>query len=40
MADLRIERVFDAPRELAWQALTDPDQFAQWFGPVGYFTNF
>ncbi len=36
MTDLRIERVFDAPRKLVWRAFTDPDQFAQWFGPVGY----
>lgn len=36
MADLIIERVFDAPRELVWRAFTDPDQVAQWFGPVGY----
>lgn len=36
MADLIIERVFDAPRELVWKAFTDPDQVAQWFGPVGY----
>lgn len=36
MADLIIERVFDAPRELVWKAFTDPDQIAQWFGPVGY----
>ncbi len=36
MPDLIIERVFDAPRELVWKAFTDPDQIAQWFGPVGY----
>jgi uncharacterized protein YndB with AHSA1/START domain len=36
MSDLVIERVFDAPRELVWKAFTDPDQMAQWFGPVGY----
>ena len=36
MPDLIIERHFDAPRELVWQAFTDPDQIAQWFGPVGY----
>ncbi|MDX6327222.1 MAG: hypothetical protein QOK15_3576, partial [Nocardioidaceae bacterium] len=36
MAHLIIERVFDAPRELVWKAFTDPDQFAAWFGPVGY----
>jgi uncharacterized protein YndB with AHSA1/START domain len=34
--DLIISRVFDAPRELVWRAFTDPDQLAQWFGPVGY----
>ena len=33
---LEIERVFDAPRDLVWKAFTDPDQIAQWFGPVGY----
>ncbi len=36
MAHLIIERVFDAPRELVWKAFTDPDQLAEWFGPVGY----
>src|SRR5688500_12498354 len=36
MAELIIERVFNAPRELVWKAFTDPDQVAQWFGPVGY----
>lgn len=36
MKELVIERVFDAPRELVWKAFTDPDQIAQWFGPVGY----
>ena len=35
---LHIERVFDAPRELVWKAFTDPDEVAQWFGPVGYTT--
>lgn len=33
---VRITRVFDAPRALVFQAFTDPDQVAQWFGPVGY----
>jgi uncharacterized protein YndB with AHSA1/START domain len=28
-----ITRVFDAPRELVWQAWTDPKMLAQWFGP-------
>lgn len=30
-----VEREFDAPREAVWRAFTDPDQFAQWFGPDG-----
>ncbi|MGO8883792.1 MAG: SRPBCC family protein [Streptosporangiaceae bacterium] len=30
-----ITRVFDAPRELVWQALTEPARFAQWFGLAG-----
>jgi uncharacterized protein YndB with AHSA1/START domain len=34
--ELAISRVFDAPRELVYQAFTDPDQLSQWFGPVGY----
>jgi uncharacterized protein YndB with AHSA1/START domain len=31
-----ITRVFDAPRELVWQAWTDPKMMAQWFGPRGF----
>jgi uncharacterized protein YndB with AHSA1/START domain len=34
--ELRLTRVFDAPRELVYRAFTDPDQIAQWFGPVGW----
>jgi uncharacterized protein YndB with AHSA1/START domain len=33
---LEITRVFDAPRALVYQAFTDPDQLARWFGPVGW----
>jgi uncharacterized protein YndB with AHSA1/START domain len=36
--DLIITRIFDAPRELIWNAWTDPKQVAQWWGPKG-FTN-
>lgn len=28
-----IERVFDAPRDLVWQAWTDPAHAAKWWGP-------
>ncbi|HEV7168046.1 MAG TPA: SRPBCC domain-containing protein [Micrococcaceae bacterium] len=30
---LTITRIFEAPRELVFQAWTDPDQLAQWWGP-------
>ena len=30
--DIRIERIFDAPRERVWQAMTDPKLVAQWWG--------
>jgi uncharacterized protein YndB with AHSA1/START domain len=36
MTELVISRVFDAPREMVYQAFVDPDQLAQWFGPVGW----
>ena len=35
---LVIERVFDAPRELVFRAWTEPDHFAQWYGPNGFTT--
>ena len=33
--DLLISRVFDAPRELVWEAWTNPAHIAQWWGPRG-----
>jgi uncharacterized protein YndB with AHSA1/START domain len=30
--EIRIERVFAAPRELVWRAMTDPALIAQWWG--------
>ena len=30
--EIRVERVFDAPRERVWQAYTDPKLLAQWWG--------
>jgi uncharacterized protein YndB with AHSA1/START domain len=30
-----ITRVFDAPRQLVWQAWTEPERLAQWWGPKG-----
>jgi len=34
--DIEITRVLDAPPERVYQAFTDPDQFAEWSGPVGF----
>jgi uncharacterized protein YndB with AHSA1/START domain len=31
-----ISQVFDAPRELVWKALTDPELMLQWGGPKEY----
>ncbi len=33
-------RVFNAPRELAWKAWTDPQHLAQWWGPKGFKNTF
>jgi len=30
--EIRIERIFDAPRERVWRACTDPELVAQWWG--------
>ena len=32
---LAITRVFNAPRAAVYQAFTDPDHFATWWGPIG-----
>lgn len=34
--EITITRVFDAPRELVFKAMTDPKIVAQWFGPREY----
>jgi len=36
--EMRITRIFDAPPELVWAALTDPAHVDAWWGPDG-FTN-
>ncbi|MCE7005131.1 SRPBCC domain-containing protein [Kibdelosporangium philippinense] len=38
MTDLTITRVFDAPRELVFDAWTTPEHLAGWYGPVGLTT--
>src|SRR5271169_6856823 len=34
--EIIISRVFDAPRELVWQAMSDPQHVVNWWGPVGF----
>ena len=37
--DLVFERTFDAPRELVWKALTEPDRVQKWWGKHGTTTT-
>ena len=34
--DFVISRVFDAPRELVWKAMTEPERMKEWWGPKGF----
>ncbi len=34
--EIVLERIFDAPRELVWEAWTNPKHIAQWWGPNGF----
>jgi uncharacterized protein YndB with AHSA1/START domain len=38
MVELEFVRIYAAPRQLVWDAWTDPDQIAQWWGPRGIST--
>lgn len=37
--EIVITRVFDAPRELVFEAWTDPKHITQWWGPKGFTTR-
>ena len=37
--ELVFERVFDAPRDLVWNVMTDPERVTNWWGPHGYTTT-
>ena len=37
--EIIISRVFQAPRELVWQAMVDPQHVVQWWGPRGFTTT-
>ncbi len=36
--EILVSRVFDAPRDLVWEAMANPKHLIHWWGPVG-FTN-
>jgi uncharacterized protein YndB with AHSA1/START domain len=38
--DLSITRIFDAPRDLVYEAFSDPEHAKQWMGPRGFTTTF
>ena len=33
--ELKMSRIFDAPRPLVWKVWTDPKHLSQWWGPFG-----
>jgi uncharacterized protein YndB with AHSA1/START domain len=37
--EIVVSRVFDAPRELVFEAWTDPEQVIRWWGPHGFTTT-
>jgi uncharacterized protein YndB with AHSA1/START domain len=37
--ELVMERIFDAPRELVWKVMNDPERVTNWWGPRGYTTT-
>jgi uncharacterized protein YndB with AHSA1/START domain len=37
--EIVVMRVFDAPREMVFEAWADPKQLVQWFGPEGFTTT-
>ena len=37
--EILVTRVVDAPRELVWEAMTDREQVAHWWGPNGFSTT-
>lgn len=36
--EITISRVYDAPRQLVWNAWTDPEQLSQWWAPSSWST--
>lgn len=38
--ELRISRIFNAPRELVWKAWTEPERMKKWWGPETFTTPY
>lgn len=38
-SEIKLHRLFDAPVKTVWDAWTDPDQVAKWWGPRGFSTT-
>src|ERR1700743_3172540 len=34
--EIKISRIYDAPVKAVWEAWTDPEQVAKWWGPRGF----
>lgn len=37
--EIVITRTFDAPRELVWEAMMNPEHVVHWWGPNGFSTT-
>ncbi len=37
--EIIVSRIFDAPRDLVWEAWTDPRHVVHWWGPNGFTTT-
>ncbi|MGE5108399.1 MAG: SRPBCC family protein [Sphingobacteriales bacterium] len=37
--ELSISRLLNAPRELVWEAWTNPEHITHWWGPIGFSTT-
>src|ERR1700761_2181694 len=37
--EIVVSRIFEAPREMVFDAWADPKQLVQWFGPEGFTTT-
>ncbi len=38
--EIRVTRIFDAPRDLVFRMWTDPEHVIHWWGPKGFTNTF